>query len=136
MAELKRTGYAKRLWDAWKEYEKENGALSGVELAARVQRRVGGVFDDTKLSKIHKGKRRATVDEHYALATELRIDPDRLAGQDPAPASAIELKAIEEETLPVVEVRPPKTPRKNRRVQGSRTQRSPARPPAPQGPRK
>lgn len=81
MAELKRTGYAKRLWDAWKEYEKENGTLTGVQLAALVQARIGRPFDDTKLGKIHKGKRRATVDEHYALAAELDVNPDLLAGQ-------------------------------------------------------
>ena len=134
MAELKRTGYAKRLWSAWKEYEKENGDLSGVRLAALVEARIGRAFDDVKLSKIHRGKRRATVDEHYALAAELGIDPDRLAGQQPV--DTVGLVVIEEETLPVVEVRAPKIPQKKRRAQGSRPQRPPARPPVPQGPRK
>lgn len=82
MAELKRTGYAKRLWDAWKDYEKEHGTLSGVQLAALVEGRIKRPFDDVKLSKIHRGKRRATVDEHYALAAELGIDPNVLAGHD------------------------------------------------------
>lgn len=82
MAELK-PNYSQLLWEAWKEYEKRHGALSGVELARRVEKRVGGVFDDTKLSRIRSGKRRATVEEHYALATELEIDPDKLAGQRP-----------------------------------------------------
>lgn len=72
MAELK-GHYADRLWDAWKDYEKAHGALSGVELAARVQRRVGGIFDDTKLSRIRHKKRRATVEELVALAEELEV---------------------------------------------------------------
>jgi hypothetical protein len=86
MAELKRTGYAKRLWDAWKDFEKDNGRLSGTRLAALVEARIGRRFDDSKLTKIHTMKRRATVDEHYALAAELGIDPDRLAGQQRARA--------------------------------------------------
>lgn len=82
MAELKGR-YGQRLWEAWKDYEKIHGALSGVELAKRVQARVGGVFDDSKLSRIRSGKRRATVEEHYALAAELEIDPNRLADHTP-----------------------------------------------------
>lgn len=117
MAELKRTGYAKRLWDAWKEYEKDYGDLSGVRLAALVEARIGRAFDDVKLSKIHRGKRRATVDEHYALAAELDIDPHRLAGQQSV--GSVELEVIEEETLPVVvPARRKKARRKKRRVQG------------------
>lgn len=72
MAELK-GHYADRLWDAWKDYEKTHGALSGVELAARVQQRVGGIFDDTKLSRIRHKKRRATVEELIAISEELEV---------------------------------------------------------------
>lgn len=110
MAELKRTGYAKRLWDAWKDYEKENGDLSGVQLAALVQARIGRRFDDTKLSKIHRGKRRAAVDEHYALAAELDVDPDLLAGQKKRVVIAPHPVA----TKPVPELEALKTTRKHR----------------------
>lgn len=79
MAELT-DSYSQRLWEAWKDYEKVHGALSGVELARRVQARIGGVFDDSKLSRIRAGKRRVALDEHYALAAELKIDPEKLAG--------------------------------------------------------
>jgi transcriptional regulator with XRE-family HTH domain len=48
----------------------------------------------------------------------------------------VELETTEEVTLPIVEVRAPKKQRKKRRVQGSRPQRPPAHPPAPQGHRK
>lgn len=82
MAELRRTGYAKRLWEAWKDFEKENGRLTGTALAALIDGRLDYRFDDSKLTKILKGKRRATVDEHYAFAAELRIDPNVLAGKD------------------------------------------------------
>jgi hypothetical protein len=95
MAELRRTGYAKRLWDAWKDYEKDHGDLSAVRLAALVAARIRRPFDDTKLSKIHRGKRRATVDEHYALAAELKVDPDRLAGQKGSAHIPIEEDATE-----------------------------------------
>ena len=71
-AELVAT-YVQRLWDAWKDYEKRHGALSGVKLAERVQKRIGGVFDDTKLSRLRHGKRRATVEELIALAEELEV---------------------------------------------------------------
>lgn len=120
MAELKRTGYAKRLWDAWKEFEKEHGDLSGVKLSEQVQARVGRKFDDSMLSKIHRGKRLAKVDEHYALAFELKIEPDKLAGPWAHAVSVPELETIEEVTLPVVEVRAPKKPRKRHQVRGVR----------------
>lgn len=71
--------YTRRLWEAWKDYEKLHGALSGVKLAARVEARIGGVFDDSKLSRIRSGKRRATVEELYALAAELGVSPAWLA---------------------------------------------------------
>lgn len=67
-------GYAARLWDAWKEYEKRHGRLSGVKLAARVEKRIGEPFDDSKLSRIISGKRKATVEELEALALEIDAD--------------------------------------------------------------
>ena len=71
-AELVAT-YAERLWDAWKEYEKRHGALSGVRLAARVEERIGEPFNDSKLSRVRSGKRRATVEELVALSEELEV---------------------------------------------------------------
>lgn len=71
------------------------------------------------------------------LAAVLGVTPDYLLkGEKPTTGQSAKVETNEEETLPTVEVRSPKRPRKKRRVRGSRSQRPSAGPPAPQGPRK
>lgn len=72
-------GYPSRLWEAWKDFEKAKGELSGVELARRVSRRLGETFDHSTLSRIKNRQRKATVEELYGIAIELGVSPAWLA---------------------------------------------------------